>query len=124
MPNCAENTRDLQKHLWKLPIPEYDAMAARHRELAEAGAAAAGVAAGGARRGADGDGDPPGTSGLAAGVPGGRGGGAGHGVPAGGVRCCGVRLTPEACAAPPEGPVMGRIAVRGWAATQRELLGL
>ncbi len=33
--------RDLQKHLWKLPIPEYDAAAARHRELAEAGAAAA-----------------------------------------------------------------------------------
>ena len=33
--------RDLQKHLWKLPIPEYDAADPLHREIAEAGAAAA-----------------------------------------------------------------------------------
>ncbi len=33
--------RDLQKHLWKLPIPEYDAANPLHREIAEAGAAAA-----------------------------------------------------------------------------------
>ena len=33
--------RDLEKHLWKLPIPEFDAGDPLHRELAEAGAAAA-----------------------------------------------------------------------------------
>ena len=33
--------RDLHKHLWKLPIPEYDAADPLHREIAEAGAAAA-----------------------------------------------------------------------------------
>ena len=33
--------RDLQKHLWKLPIPEYDNSEPLHREVAEAGAAAA-----------------------------------------------------------------------------------
>ena len=33
--------RDLQKHLWKLPIPEYDNSEPLHREIAEAGAAAA-----------------------------------------------------------------------------------
>ena len=32
--------RHLQKHLWKLPIPEYDPGVALHGELAEAGAAA------------------------------------------------------------------------------------
>ena len=40
-PNWAGNTRDLQKHLWKLPIPEYDPAIALHGELAQAGAAAA-----------------------------------------------------------------------------------
>ena len=36
--------RDVQKHLWKLPIPEYDEGIALHRDLAAAGeAAAAGV---------------------------------------------------------------------------------
>ena len=34
------DSRDLHKHLWKLPIPEYDAGDPLHRELAEAGAAA------------------------------------------------------------------------------------
>ncbi len=33
--------RDLQKHLWHLPIPEYDASDALHVEIAEAGATAA-----------------------------------------------------------------------------------
>ena len=33
--------RDLQKHLWKLPIPEYTPAVALHGELAKAGAAAA-----------------------------------------------------------------------------------
>ena len=33
--------RDLHKHLWKLPIPEYDNSEPLHREIAEAGAAAA-----------------------------------------------------------------------------------
>ena len=33
--------RHLHKHLWKLPIPEFDAGSPLHRELAEAGAAAA-----------------------------------------------------------------------------------
>ena len=32
--------RDLQKHLWKLPIPEYDAANRLHQELAIAGQAA------------------------------------------------------------------------------------
>ncbi len=36
--------RHLQKHLWKLPIPEYDADNALHVELSEAGEAAAGAA--------------------------------------------------------------------------------
>ena len=33
--------RDLQKHLWKLPIPEYDATNRLHQEIAMAGQAAA-----------------------------------------------------------------------------------
>ncbi len=33
--------RDLEKHLWKLPIPEYDNSEPLHQEIAEAGAAAA-----------------------------------------------------------------------------------
>ena len=33
--------RDLHKHLWKLPIPEYDNSNPLHQEIAEAGAAAA-----------------------------------------------------------------------------------
>ena len=37
--------RDLHKHLWKLPIPEFDAGDALHREIAEAGEAAAAGAA-------------------------------------------------------------------------------
>ena len=36
--------RDLQKHLWKLPIPEYDADNALHVELSDAGEAAASAA--------------------------------------------------------------------------------
>ena len=38
--------RDLHKQLWKLPIPEYDAVNPQHREVAEAGRAAAQGAAG------------------------------------------------------------------------------
>ena len=37
--------RDLQKHLWKLPIPEYDATNRLHQEIAMAGQAAASGAA-------------------------------------------------------------------------------
>ena len=37
--------RDLQKHLWKLPIPAFDAGNARHVELAAAGEAAAAAVA-------------------------------------------------------------------------------
>ena len=40
-PNWAGNTRDLHKHLWKLPIPQFDAGNALHARLAEAGARAA-----------------------------------------------------------------------------------
>ena len=39
-PNWAGKTRDLQKHLWKLPIPEFDQNSALHRSVAEAGEAA------------------------------------------------------------------------------------
>ena len=41
MPKGQFGPRHLQKHLWKLPIPEYDAANPLHREIAEAGAAAA-----------------------------------------------------------------------------------
>ncbi len=34
-------SRDLQKHLWRLPIPEYDETEALHRQIAAAGAGAA-----------------------------------------------------------------------------------
>ena len=40
-PNWSGKTRSLHKHLWRLPIPEYDGSNAEHRALAEAGAAAA-----------------------------------------------------------------------------------
>ena len=40
-PNWAGNTRDLHKHLWKLPIPEFDADDPLHVEISEAGKAAA-----------------------------------------------------------------------------------
>ena len=33
--------RDIQKHIWRLPIPEYDKENALHREIAEAGTIAA-----------------------------------------------------------------------------------
>ena len=36
-PNWAGNTRDLHKHLWKLPIPEFDAGDFMHQAVAEAG---------------------------------------------------------------------------------------
>ena len=36
--------RDLQKHLWKLPIPEFDAASQLHVEVSEAGKTAAGGA--------------------------------------------------------------------------------
>ena len=44
-PNWAGKTRDLHKHLWKLPIPEYDAANALHRQIAWAGETAAAGAA-------------------------------------------------------------------------------
>ena len=40
-PNWAGNTRDLHKHLWKLPIPEYDPSTQLHEDIAQAGASAA-----------------------------------------------------------------------------------
>ena len=36
-PNWAGRTRDLHKHLWKLPIPEFDAGDFKHQAVAEAG---------------------------------------------------------------------------------------
>ncbi len=44
-PNWAGNTRDLHKHLWKLPIPEFDPAQELHATIAEAGATAAAAAA-------------------------------------------------------------------------------
>ena len=45
-PNWAGNTRDVQKHLWKLPIPEYDPAQELHVRISQAGErAAAGAAA-------------------------------------------------------------------------------
>ena len=41
MPKGQFGARHLQKHLWKLPIPEFDAANPLHRELAEAGSTAA-----------------------------------------------------------------------------------
>ena len=38
-------SRDLQKHLWKLPIPEFDASNPLHLGISEAGEAAAAGAA-------------------------------------------------------------------------------
>ena len=40
-PNWAGNTRDLHKHLWKLPIPEFDLSQPLHIAVSEAGGAAA-----------------------------------------------------------------------------------
>ena len=40
-PNWAGKTRDLHKHLWKLPIPEFDADDPLHAEISDAGRAAA-----------------------------------------------------------------------------------
>ena len=37
----VRKTRDLQKHLWKLPIPEFDPADSLHAAIADAGAAAA-----------------------------------------------------------------------------------
>ncbi|MFF4653583.1 N-6 DNA methylase [Streptomyces sp. NPDC001380] len=37
----SKDERDIDKHLWKLPIPQYDASAPKHRRLAELGAAEA-----------------------------------------------------------------------------------
>ena len=44
-PNWAGKTRDLQKHLWKLPIQEYDADSLLHAAVSEAGKVAAAGAA-------------------------------------------------------------------------------
>ena len=40
-PNWAGNTRDLHKHLWRLPIPEYDASDSTHVAMSDAGRQAA-----------------------------------------------------------------------------------
>ena len=40
-PNWSGKTRDLQKHLWKLPIPRFDPRRRRHAAVADAGKAAA-----------------------------------------------------------------------------------
>ena len=40
-PNWAGKTRDLQKHLWKLPVPEFDPAVPLHAAIADAGQAAA-----------------------------------------------------------------------------------
>ena len=40
-PNWSGKTRDLEKHLWKLPIPEFDAGNYAHQAVAQAGAWAA-----------------------------------------------------------------------------------
>ena len=40
-PNWAGKTRDLQKHLWKLPIPEFDPAEELHVAISQAGEAAA-----------------------------------------------------------------------------------
>ena len=40
IPNWAGNTRHLQKHVWKLPIPEFDPADALHAAIAAAGQAA------------------------------------------------------------------------------------
>ena len=44
VPNWSGRTRHLHKHLWKLPIPEYDAGVELHAEIAAAGKAAAAAA--------------------------------------------------------------------------------
>ena len=44
-PNWAGKTRDLQKHLWKLPIPEFDPAEELHVAISHAGEAAAAGAA-------------------------------------------------------------------------------
>ena len=44
-PNWAGKIRDLQKHLWKLPIPEFDAANPLHVAISEAGETAAAGAA-------------------------------------------------------------------------------
>ena len=41
MPKGQFGARDLQKHLWKLPLPEFDRGDRRHVEVSEAGEAAA-----------------------------------------------------------------------------------
>ncbi len=45
MPKGQFGARDIEKHLWRLPIPEYDKDISLHREIAEAGKSAAGGAA-------------------------------------------------------------------------------
>ena len=41
VPNWSGRTRDLHKHLWKLPIPEYDPGNALHADISDAGKSAA-----------------------------------------------------------------------------------
>ena len=44
-PNWAGKTRDLEKHLWKLPIPEFDPKDSLHTDVSKAGEATALAAA-------------------------------------------------------------------------------
>ncbi len=41
MPKGQFGARHVQKHIWRLPIPEYDEENALHRKIAQAGAIAA-----------------------------------------------------------------------------------
>ena len=90
MPKGQFGARHLQKHLWKLPIPEFDADNPLHVEISNAGrAAATGAAHRYAQLRQERDPNPSVTitrrelRGLAADVAGGRGGGDGRGAPAG-----------------------------------------
>ena len=72
--------RDLQKQLWKLPIPEYDATEALHGEIAAVGEAAA---AGGPWQRCRQQDSAAGATQVAAAVGGGSAGGGGGGAAAG-----------------------------------------
>ena len=79
--NWAGNTRHLHKHLWKLPIPEFDESIELHTAVSEAGGSGGGrrgqtikAAAAGTGSG-DGQNSPSGAARVVAWVVGGAGGG-------------------------------------------------
>ena len=90
MPKGQFGARHLHKHLWKLPIPEFDPRNRRHVAIAKAGEAAAQGAAQQLERVTAaagqgyGDGGAAGVAEVAAGVEGREGGGAGCGAVVGG----------------------------------------